>query len=90
MWRLSHTAEEIDRKLKRIPHAVASESAWTRDDDWQAIADQKYDSTSGFAQSGKAVAEAIAEALGSFGGSDGELEAIKENEIIELFSEDEE
>jgi copper chaperone CopZ len=48
---LSHTAEEIDEKLKRVPA------------DWEAIADQTYKPESGYAQSGKAVAEAVNEVL---------------------------
>jgi enolase len=44
---LSHTAEEIDEKLKRVPA------------DWEAVADQTYKPESGYAQSGKAVAEAV-------------------------------
>jgi hypothetical protein len=56
---LSHSAKEIDEKIKRIPLATISETEWQRTDDWTYIADQTYDPESGFAQSGKAVAEAL-------------------------------
>jgi hypothetical protein len=56
---LSHSVSEIDEKLKRIPLATSSESTWTRTVDWQYIADQSYDSSSLFAQSGVAVAQAL-------------------------------
>jgi hypothetical protein len=57
---LSHSAKEIDEKIKRIPLATISETEWERTEDWEYIADQAYDPESGYAQSGKAVAEAIA------------------------------
>ena len=59
MYYLSHSAKEIDEKIKRVPLATASESKWVRTDDWTHIADQKYEPGSAFAQSGTAVAEAI-------------------------------
>jgi glycerophosphoryl diester phosphodiesterase len=47
MYKLQHTAEEIDNKLGMIP------------DDWHAVADASYNPDSEYAQSGKAVAEAV-------------------------------
>ena len=75
---LSYTADEIDEKLKRIPFVVESDlniegirelqEAWMED-----IADQEYDSESGFAQSGKAVAQAVTAAMSEV---DSKLESI--------------
>jgi hypothetical protein len=53
---LSHSVEEIDEKLARIPLATISESKWVRTDDWTFIADQDFDPDSGYAQSGIAIA----------------------------------
>lgn len=93
MYYLSHSAKEIDEKIKRIPLSTISESAWVRTKDWESIADQVYDPKSGFAQSGFAVAAAIALTEQKLDNKlaqlpTGSIEAITDDEIIELFSDD--
>lgn len=77
---LSHTADEIDEKLKRIPIATFSEAPWTRTEDWIHIADQEFKADSKFAQSGVAIAAALLNFVSK-------SEAITDKEIIALFNE---
>ena len=93
---LSHTADEIDEKLKRVPLATHSETAWTRTDDWQAIADQEFKSDSKFAQSGVAIAAELVKKVDAATYEEdkvtfvlkSELEVISDEEIIALFSDE--
>ena len=88
MYYLTHTAKEIDEKIKRIPLATSSESTWKRTDDWTYIADQEYNKESAFAQSGKAVAAAIEASLEVVDGKLTALQSITQDEIIRLFDEE--
>lgn len=82
---LSHSAKEIDEKLESIPPAPESEPEWTRAKAWQRIADQEYSPVSAYAQSGKAVAEAIADAVSKI--EIPEITEITDEEIEALVNE---
>ena len=83
MHYLKHTAQEVDDKLDMIP------KKWTKILD--EIADQDFDPESELAQSGKAVAEAIASVENTIEEKVAEkmpeLKALSEIEINKIFTE---
>ena len=92
IYQLKHTAEELDVKLNMIPPKAAADNKEWKRDAWTFVADQEYNSESEFAQSGLAVAAALAsfeeevdEKIDAIADS---LEIISDEDIEAMFSED--
>ena len=92
---LTHTADEIDEKLKRIPLPTISEGGWERKD-WIHIADQEFMPESKFAQSGVAIAAELIKKVDAATYEEdkptfmlkSDVKVISDKEILAMFDDD--